>query len=371
MSSAPAAVDYDRVVSLVRSHFLVKEQFLREDGSVEFKLDWRPQDKGSFEQVWRELRPQGLVPFLRRAGDDTLLGVTKGAFRRRYNVRIALILFVATLTTVFLDGFLRSSDPCLFSTSTVPCVQQAFSLSPLQMGAVYGASLMGILGMHELGHKLAASRQGVRSSLPYFIPGVPTFMPTFGAVIISGEPPANRDRLFDLAFGGPLLGLAVTVVVSFALAPLTVVQYLTAAEAEAAFRGSQIIALNPSLLMNAIFTLAGVTREGMVLVVSPIAWASWLGFVLHFLNLLPAWQLDGGHMARAFLGIRAHRITTIASAGVLLLLGYWPMALFILLFSMRSVDFRPLDDVSALSARRKLVFLGALGLAVLSAPIPF
>jgi Zn-dependent protease len=371
MSGTPAVVDHEHVVSLVRSRFLVKEYFLREDGSLEFKLEPRPQDKVGFEDVWRELRSRGLVPFLRRAGDDTLLGVTKGAFRRRYNVRIAVLLFVATVATVFLDGFLRSTDPCLFSTSAEPCVQQAFNLSPLQMGAVYGAGLMGILGMHELGHKLAASRQGVRSSLPYFIPGVPMFVPTFGAVILSGEPPANRDRLFDLAFAGPLLGLAVTLVVSLALAPLTVVQYLTPAQAEAAFRGSQLIALNPSLLMNAMLTLAGVTREGMVLVVSPIAWASWLGFVLHFLNLLPAWQLDGGHMARALLGSRTHRATTIASAVVLMALGYWPMALFILLFSMRSVDFRPLDDVSALSPRRKLLFLGALGLAVLSAPIPF
>ncbi len=37
-------------------------------------------------------------------------------------------------------------------------------------------------------------------------------------------------------------------------------------------------------------------------VMSPIMFAAWLGFLITFLNLLPAWQLDGGHMARSLYG---------------------------------------------------------------------
>ena len=103
---------------------------------------------------------------------------------------------------------------------------------------------------------------------------------------------------------------------------------------------------------------------------SPIMFAAWLGFLITFLNLLPAWQLDGGHMARALFGKKWHQYATYASMGVLVVLGYWFMALFILLLSTRSQDAKPLDDISPLSKIRKRMFIVVAILGILCAPLP-
>ena len=104
-------------------------------------------------------------------------------------------------------------------------------------------------------------------------------------------------------------------------------------------------------------------------IMSPIMFAAWLGFLITFLNLLPAWQLDGGHMARALFGRKLHQIATYASMGILALLGYWFMALFILVLSTRSQDAGPLDDISPLSKNRKRMFIVILVLGFLCAPL--
>jgi membrane-associated protease RseP (regulator of RpoE activity) len=103
---------------------------------------------------------------------------------------------------------------------------------------------------------------------------------------------------------------------------------------------------------------------------SPIFFAAWLGFLITFLNLLPAWQLDGGHMARTLLGKKWHKIATYASTGLLAVLGYWFMALFILFLSSRSRDMKPLDDISPLSKNRKKLFVVIVILGFLCAPLP-
>jgi Zn-dependent protease len=103
---------------------------------------------------------------------------------------------------------------------------------------------------------------------------------------------------------------------------------------------------------------------------SPVLFAAWVGFLITFLNLLPAWQLDGGHLARSALGVRWHRVLTYSSVGVLTGLGYFIMAAFVLLFSSRAPESTPLDDVSPLSKKRKVLFWVAIALAVLCAPLP-
>jgi Zn-dependent protease len=121
--------------------------------------------------------------------------------------------------------------------------------------------------------------------------------------------------------------------------------------------------------MTAIFTLTGRIQEDIVL--SPLGFATWLGFIITFLNLLPAWQLDGGHIARAVLGREKHRITTTISIIVLILLGFWLMALLLIILSMRRMEMRLLDDVTPLSKGRKYIYIFVIFLAILLAPLPF
>jgi len=50
-------------------------------------------------------------------------------------------------------------------------------------------------------------------------------------------------------------------------------------------------------------------------------------------------------------------------------LGYIVMALFILMMSSRTRDLKPLDDVSPLSRKRRMIFIASLVLAFLCAPL--
>ncbi|MDQ4102107.1 MAG: site-2 protease family protein, partial [Thermoproteota archaeon] len=56
--------------------------------------------------------------------------------------------------------------------------------------------------------------------------------------------------------------------------------------------------------------------------------------------------------------------------GALFIMGFWPMAILVLILSLRVPSNAPLDDVTALSPRRKLLFFITLGIAVVTAPIP-
>jgi membrane-associated protease RseP (regulator of RpoE activity) len=95
-----------------------------------------------------------------------------------------------------------------------------------------------------------------------------------------------------------------------------------------------------------------------------------VGALITFLNILPVWQLDGGHIARATFGNQGHKIMALVGFGLLLLSGYWGFAVLLLVFmfiSRRPLEgLEPLDDVSPLSRTRKALFAASLGMLVLS-----
>ena len=117
----------------------------------------------------------------------------------------------------------------------------------------------------------------------------------------------------------------------------------------------------------ALFGKGGSDNE---VILTPILWAAWIGFFITFLNLMPAWQLDGGHMARTFFGAKWHKYSTYASLGILAIIGFEFAAIMIYFLSRRGLSACPLDDISPISKNRKLAYLGILVLAVLCFPIP-
>jgi membrane-associated protease RseP (regulator of RpoE activity) len=85
------------------------------------------------------------------------------------------------------------------------------------------------------------------------------------------------------------------------------------------------------------------------------------------LNILPAAMLDGGHVSRSLVGDRAR--TVLAVLSVLFLVWFsLPMALFVVFMSMYRHP-GPLDDVSGLSASRKLFVIVLVVVFVLSSPM--
>src|SRR3972149_1007728 len=85
----------------------------------------------------------------------------------------------------------------------------------LDIAVIYTISWLGILGIHESGHLIAARLHKLKTSWPYFIPGIPIYgIPTFGAVITSRGLTVNRHILYDVAIAGRIAGLAIAIIVS-------------------------------------------------------------------------------------------------------------------------------------------------------------
>ena len=195
-------------------------------------------------------------------------------------------------------------------------------------------------------------------------------IPTFGAFIQSRGLTINREILFDIAIAGPIAGLVIAIIVSVYGAYTAPV--LDQEFASGLFEESRLVEWNQGepLLMTASLAMFGKGGSGSEVIMTPVLFAAWIGFLITFLNLLPAWQLDGGHMARTFLNLKLHRYATFGSMAILVLLNYWLMAILILVMSARNPSATPLDDVSPLSRNRKLAYIGIIILAILCAPLP-
>ena len=319
--------------------------------------------KEKFVKLTQILEAKNLVCVLERQNKGIFLVVSKfpPIKQRKWLSRTwtPRILFAVTVAMVRIDGFFRTAG----LNSFMPIGD------PFGVAILYAWALIGILGVHEAGHLIAAKWHKIKTTWPYFIPGVPIFgIPTFGAFIQSRGLTVNRDILFDIAIAGPIAGLVVAIVVAAFGAYTSPV--IDSQIAEQMFGTSQLIQMNENLIMMGMLELFDKTGDDVEVIMSPIMFAAWLGFLITFLNLLPAWQLDGGHMSRVILGQKWHKIATYASMGVLVLLNYWMMAILILLLSSRSKDAQPLDDISPLSKNRKIIYIGVIVLAVLCAPLP-
>jgi membrane-associated protease RseP (regulator of RpoE activity) len=316
--------------------------------------------KEAFKRLVGELKPLGYIPKLRPHQDRYVIVLSRKRIEEGKGYGLNLLLLVATAATVFVDGYIRSSNPVL-TRVLMPGL-------PIYLNALlFTSSILGIFGLHELGHKLAALYKGVKTSMPFFIPAPPGMGGTFGAVITQREPPANRDDLFDIGFSGPAVGLLVSIIVAIIGLRLSfIVPAEEVLEWSIEFPGVRVRSIPFPLLLSLLASLLRPTPRGMVLILHPLAFAAWVGCIVTFINLIPSWQLDGGHICRALLGRERHRRFSIIGVFILLVSGYFLMAIMLALFMMwsRSDDGAPLDEVSPLSLSRKMLSLLYVGMVV-------
>jgi len=350
----------DDVTQIVSSIFDIQETVISTE-TLRFKID-SYDFKDKFVRLAQNLELLGMVTRLEKSYDGLYLDISRIAKPKKKWLSksfVPRILFVVTVIMVLIDGYYRTD----FVNSL------SFIGNPTEMSILYAFSLIGILGVHESGHLIAARKHKIRTTWPYFIPGVPVFgIPTFGALIQSRGLTINRDILFDVAIAGPIAGLVIAIIVCiFGAYTSPEISNELAGEL---FKESQLMKMNLPILMSISLDIFEKGGEDTEVIMSPIMFAAWLGFLITFLNLLPAWQLDGGHMARSLFGKKWHQIATYASMGVLAVLGYWFMAVFILVLSTRSQDAKPLDDISPLTKNRKKMFVVVIILGILCAPLP-
>jgi membrane-associated protease RseP (regulator of RpoE activity) len=283
----------------------------------------------------------------------------------RFNPLINLVLLVATLFTTLLAGAsFAGVDGYGVLIRAWGTGQWAAIIPALYAGMPFAGTLLFILGVHEMGHYVAARLHGVQVTLPYFIPVPFLGLGTFGAFIQMKSPVENRKALFDVGVAGPLAGFVVAV-------PLMVIGLLQSHVVARVGLGT----FGSSLLLRGLAALFLPHAANQAIQLSPMAIAAWFGLLVTAINLLPMGQLDGGHVTYAVLG-RWSRPIALVSFGLLVVLGLtvwngWLVwALFALITGLQHPQ--PLNDITPLDWGRRLVGLFTLVLFfLLITPRPF
>ncbi len=212
--------------------------------------------------------------------------------------RTNLLLFVATIFSTLFAGAIFWYQ--------VPVVSEPWRVLEAWPFVV---AVMGVLGVHELGHYVMSRYHNVQASLPYFIP-LPTYIGSMGAVIkMRGKIP-DRKALFDIGAAGPLAGLVATVVITaigLQLDPIPA-QQTAVGQAETAVR------FNHPPLLELIAIATGATEQLEANSIHPVVFGGWVGMLVTLLNMLPVGQLDGGHILRAMVGKQQERLAAIVPA---------------------------------------------------------
>jgi membrane-associated protease RseP (regulator of RpoE activity) len=239
---------------------------------------------------------------------------------------------------------------------------------PCCAGLPFAAGLLSILVAHELGHYLVSRRLGVAASLPYFIPMPLNLFGTMGAIIRTREPMRNRRQVLAIGSAGPLSGLLVAIPVLLIGLMRSTVQPISTTPG-ALLEGNSILYALLKFLVFGRFLPGG----GMDVFLHPVAFGAWAALFVTGLNLIPAGQLDGGHVSYALFGKNAvwvSRIALIAAMGLVLVWsGWWLFALLLFVFGQRHAE--PLDEITPLTRTEKILAIGMLLVFVLLfIPVP-
>ena len=363
-SEESTPVDVEWLKSEVGKQFPFYDTRIHE-GTVVFFIRVDEQTlEDNFNQLRQRLGERGFIPLLRYEGGEHRIYIIQKPKRRQKPLWTNLTLLIATVITTILTGSLLhigASD--LWSVSNVALV---FAPENLLYGAVFfSLPLMSILLIHEMGHYFISKRHGIATSLPYFLP-IPPILPgfnigTFGALISSSDPMPNKKALFDVGISGPLAGFLVAI-------PVTIIGIVTSELVEISEVTSGEPILGTSLLFLLLVDVLRVIPEGFTINLNAIAFAGWIGLLITSINLLPAGQLDGGHIFRAVLGEKQKYAGWIA-VFIMIFTG-WTFFAIIIVFVMGMMHPPPLNDDSALDIKRKLLFFVALAILLLCF-IPF
>jgi Zn-dependent protease len=296
----------------------------------------------NFDKMRTEMSDEMFIPILTSEGGEQIIHVQKRPNARYRSTRVNFILLLATIGTTVFAGMMHWAGYQGMNP---------YSWEAVAYGTLFFAfPLLAILATHEFGHYFMARRHKVAASLPFFIPSFPP-LGTFGAVISMRDPIPNRKALLDIGIAGPIAGLLIAI-------PVTAIGlWLSAVGAQPiptdiAEAGG--LAFFPPLLFQFLESLIPIPANVLS---HPTAFAGWVGLFVTALNLIPAGQLDGGHVARALLGKNATYVSYASLAALfifgLLYFGWMIIALLILLLGARHPP--PLNDLTSLDTRRKII----------------
>ncbi|HWC01425.1 MAG TPA: site-2 protease family protein [Methylomirabilota bacterium] len=319
----------------------------------------------ALERLRPRLAPHGYTPFLREdQGTVWVHALAQVDAVEPSRPLVHLGLFLATVVTTLLAGTLILGGVSPGELWAHP--------GRIAVGLPFAAALLGILGVHEFGHYTLGRRHGMPVSLPYFIPvpPVPPFLlGTLGAVIRLRGAIRDRRALFDMAVAGPLAGLVVAVPIYVLGLKLSTVVRIPQGPAEGAY-----VQFGDAVLPKLIERLTlGPLPSDFDILLHPVGVAAWFGFFVTALNLIPAGQLDGGHIVYALFGSRHALISKLAVGGLVLIgLAFgsinWLVWAALIVGIMGFRHGPTMDDVTPLDGRRRALGLFALVLLFLLLP---
>ncbi len=266
------------------------------DGNIFFFGVPKDDIKVIFQKLWPVFSEKGYQFSMKYdLGEHILIASPLAPVKERRWINVALAI-ITIFTTMVVGSLLFGVNPITSPANVLK-------------GLPFTVAIMAVLGAHETGHYLMAKKHGMRASLPYFIP-FPNMIGTMGAVIRHRGPIPDRKALFDVGISGPLIGLIMSVIV-------TIIGSLQPPLTQAP-QGLQIELGIPILFK----LISSIVPNGEQAIMHPIAFAGWVGMFVTALNLIPAGQLDGGHVLRAMMGERAKDISGIMPF-ILISLGFY------------------------------------------------
>lgn len=319
-----------------------------------------------FPEVYGELVSLGYQPLLTAKAGHEILKVFKvglGGISKIMSYTLVLITTIAIAVTGYFSAL--SFYECIGVTAELPLSVLMFTLSVLVP-----------LALHELGHFTVSRRTRVPTPLPLFIPA-PLISPlgTFGAVITVRFLPRDRRSLALLGLSGPLVG----VVVSFIALLLTLRMSPVIRPDE--LKCVEVVPLGFAPMSMYLMLISGLIprAENEIILLHPAALASMLLLLIHFANLLPVGQLDGGHILRSVTNVELHRVVSVLVPVVFIFISFFvPAYRWLGFFSILAIlisGFRPhigyANQLSELSSRdRFLLLLIYLLLLIATVPVP-
>jgi len=285
---------------------------------------------------------------------------------------VNVLLFAVTVISVLFTGATTSG----FEGETLSELV-LYGLTHLHLGLPAAVALLVPLLAHEFGHYLTARHFGLPATLPYFIPLPYPLSPlgTMGAIIRMKGPMPNRKTLLAVGAAGPLAGFLVAIpflIWGLSLSPVADFDPVTGLGIPAngtLLEGNSILYAGLKILIFGRFLPGG----GKDVLLDPMAFSAWAALLVTAINLIPAGQLDGGHIAYALLGDKARWLTR-AMLGFTLIMGlfwqgWWLWTMLIWFFGQRHAA--PLDDITPLTARQRVLAAAALLIFVLTfIPVP-
>jgi Zn-dependent protease len=367
----------------------------QKDYIVRYRGRLRSEDtEETYNQLCEQLAPYAISPLFRMEDDrHAILLVPSRPKPGPSNPWINLIMFILTFFSVTFIGGMSAVQVPLDNINTL-AVRIA---EILWAGIPYSVSLLSILGAHEFGHYLMCRHYKVSATLPYFVP-FPSLFGTMGAVIMMKEQPKNRRQLLDIGIAGPLAGLAIAIPVlifGLYLSKLDSIPAVIPSGTMFQLEGNSLLYLflkfvrfgkllpapatfgsMPAWLywIGYFFTGKPYPLGGLDVMIHPIAWAGWGGILVTSLNLVPAGQLDGGHVLYVLIGRKRMEKVLPFVIGAIALLGLvtlsWWLWVAILFFLGRRLD-DPDDQITPLDpGRRRLAIFAMIIFVLVFTPVP-